>query len=264
VIVGGHYDTWNLRDPDPDASAPGANDNGSGTVAVLEAARVLSRRTWRRSIALVCFDAEEHGLVGSSAFAPFLEEMGLEIIAMINCDIVGGQNQRGRVRVFSEGTASRHVARFAELVAERHTGLELLLQPLLDRPGRGGDHIPFARRGHPAIRWIDETETLEHQHTPTDTVERIDFERLAEIARGVAAVAGSLADALPAPRVRRESAGGIVWEAVDGAAGYVAGTIGPDGLSFTRVERTDALRHASADAVAAIAGDGTLGLFGAP
>jgi Zn-dependent M28 family amino/carboxypeptidase len=91
------------------ADAPGANDDGSGTALVLEAARVLSQRRFPSTIVYAVLSGEEQGLYGGKVLADYAKAQGWTVKAMFNNDIVG--NSRGsdgvvddtHVRVFSEG-----------------------------------------------------------------------------------------------------------------------------------------------------------------
>ena len=90
IIVGGHHDSYNQYD-DPYLSAPGADDNASGTAACLEMARVMMACGYRprRSIRFVTFAAEEWGMIGSYAYAGYALENEMDIRLMINHDMIG-------------------------------------------------------------------------------------------------------------------------------------------------------------------------------
>lgn len=85
VVIGAHYDSINYSN---NADAPGADDNASGSVAVLEAARVLRDIEFERTIVFICFSGEEEGLVGSDAWASDAADAGLDIIGMLNLDMI--------------------------------------------------------------------------------------------------------------------------------------------------------------------------------
>ena len=88
VVICGHFDSITSRG-NPAIAAPGADDNATGTVAVLTAARILSRYRFERSIIYVCFTAEEIGLLGSSHFAGWAYANDIGIIAALNFDMLG-------------------------------------------------------------------------------------------------------------------------------------------------------------------------------
>lgn len=238
VVFGAHYDSINVKDPDPDGPAPGANDNGSGTVAVLEAATLLAERTFPISIAFVCFSTEEQGLLGAGAFVKMLEDQGYEVVGMINNDIVGGvddakEKNENDCRVFAdpEHEPSSQMMRWAKIVAESKVkGFRLLLQPRIDRPGRGGDHIQFSRRKMPAIRLIETHENLDRQHNANDTVEHVQFAYLKKMVEVDLALIECLASAPAVP----EWAEGFSWKAVAGAEAYLVARRG-DGIDFEEI-----------------------------
>src|SRR3954470_342563 len=100
VIVGAHYDhlgEFSRFALDPEVSAPrlGADDNASGTAAVLELARRLAANPPPRSVLLVHFDAEEWGMVGSRAFVQQPPVPVSTMVFMLNLDMVGRLNGRG-------------------------------------------------------------------------------------------------------------------------------------------------------------------------
>jgi len=85
VVIGGHYDSINRNS----SNAPGADDNASGTAAVLEIARILSEQELDRSIIFCAFSGEEYGLYGSAAFAQRCANQGMNILGYFNLDMIG-------------------------------------------------------------------------------------------------------------------------------------------------------------------------------
>ena len=121
VLVSGHYDTINLvyktgaegrRELDPEgtaaAPAPGVTDDGSGTAAVMELARVMSQYQFRKTIVFVTFAAEEYGLFGSGLYAEAAAAKHELIEGVFNNDIIGsdvtgvGETSNRYVNVYSE------------------------------------------------------------------------------------------------------------------------------------------------------------------
>jgi hypothetical protein len=84
VLLGAHYDSFSRDD-----TAPGADDNASGTSGLLEVARLMAGATWERTLVFVAFSGEEQGLVGSEAFAQWARSRDWQIVAMINLDMLG-------------------------------------------------------------------------------------------------------------------------------------------------------------------------------
>jgi hypothetical protein len=214
-VMSGHYDTICSDDGymSTKCNAPGANDDGSGTSAVLEAARVLSRHKFPATIIFVAFAGEEQGLDGSHYFAEQARKNGWDIQGDLNNDIVGGNHtpgdidpQQGLVRLFSEGvpdtlvrqdtpeararlrllrgtggendSPSRELARYI-----RDTGLVYVPQQALqaklifrpDRYLRGGDQTSFLEQGYPAVRFTEFREDYHHQHQTPRTEDGIEY-----------------------------------------------------------------------------------------
>ena len=247
VVVGGHYDScicsvsptavW-----DTASAAPGADDDGSGTSAVLELARVVSHR-WPRgldaTVIFALYGGEEQGLLGSIQLADRLKREGKTVVAAFTNDIVGnvvtenGQVDSTSVRAFAadpDSGMSRELGRYAWAIGALHLpAFEVRPVWRLDRLGRGGDHSPFVRAGWPGLRFTERLENYKRQHLPTDDFAHVSFGYVAQVARLNAATVVSLASAPPPPDsvfARRESSasGGqqwsIAWRDVGGATGY--------------------------------------------
>lgn len=237
VIIAGHIDS-RVTDPmDFTSDAPGANDDGSGTALVLEAARLLSKDRHRATIVYALLSGEEQGLWGGKLLARHAKGKGWQVTAMLNNDIVGGTHGTdgtivdNRVRVFSEGIRSsedlaaqlarrgiggeddgpsRALAKAAIRAGEANPaiGLEVLAVRRPDRFRRGGDHTPSLEMGYPAVRFTVGIEDYDHQHQDLrtengrkygDTVDEMDFPYLARVTALNVALARELADAPAAP-----------------------------------------------------------------
>jgi Peptidase family M28 len=173
VLVTGHYDSRNSDTFDRTGIAPGANDDASGTAVNLECARVLSKLRFPATIIFLTVAGEEQGLDGSKHFAEMAKSQGWNIEAVLNNDIVGGDQSPGQdprvVRVFSESipdntgeaqlrmiralggendSPSRELARYIVQTAKTYeTEVAPLLEFRRDRYLRGGDHIRSTRQG---------------------------------------------------------------------------------------------------------------------
>lgn len=248
VVMGGHYDSCVCARTDlgplarfeATQDAPGADDDGSGTSAVIELARVFSERFPRGLEASVIFAAyagEEQGLYGSTHLAQRLHAAGYKVVAAFTDDIVGnvvaedGTVDSTSVRIFGaepDNGPSRELARYAWATgAIYNPGLRIVPVFRLDRISRGGDHSPFVGLGDPGLRFTERLENYKRQHLPTDTFEHVNFGYVANIARLNASVIGSLANAPapPAALARRDQASGgqkwmITWRPSPGAASY--------------------------------------------
>jgi Zn-dependent M28 family amino/carboxypeptidase len=232
-VVSGHYDSMCNTPTDAKCDAPGANDDASGTAAVLEMARVMAKYEFDATIVFMAVAGEEQGLLGSTHFAEEAKKKNWNVDAMFTNDIVGntlggnGLRDRGNVRVFSEGvpsnetdaeattrrsvggendSASRQLARFIKEIGDSFVPqFKVMLIYRRDRYGRGGDHIPFLERGYPAVRFTEVNEEFRHQHQNVrvengvqfgDLPEFVDFAYVANVARVNAASLAALACAV--------------------------------------------------------------------
>ena len=243
VIVQGHIDSRVSDVMDATSDAPGANDDGSGTALVLEAARVLSGTKYPTTIIYALLSGEEQGLHGGQILAKWAEAQGFTVKAVLNNDIVGnscgsdGYCEPKVVRVFSEGpradlterlraaatrfggendTPSRNLSRWvAGLAAKNADGLQVRQIWRTDRMGRGGDQVPFLQKGYPAIRFSVGVEDYDHQHQDLrtedgvfygDTIEEMDFAYLAGVTRLNVRALDALARAPMPPKVTVDAA----------------------------------------------------------
>lgn len=248
VVMGGHYDSCVCARTDlgPLArfeathDAPGADDDGSGTSAVVELARIFSKhfpRGLETSVIFVAYAGEEQGLYGSTHLARRLHAAGYKVVAAFTDDIVGnvvaddGTVDSTSARIFGaepDNGPSRELARYAWATGTIYNP-DFRIFPVfrLDRISRGGDHSPFVSLGDPGLRFTERLENYKRQHLPTDVFAHVNFGYVANIARLNASVIGSLAKA-PAPpsalaRRDRESGGAkwmITWSPSPGAASY--------------------------------------------
>src|SRR6478672_6940630 len=236
-VVSGHYDS-RVSDPmNATADAPGANDDASGVAAVLEMARVMSKRKWDATLVFMAVAGEEQGLFGSTHWAKMAKEKNWNVAGMITNDIIGsshaddGRVVKDHVRLFAEGvpplkempdpmrtlvrtggendSLARELARFIKPVAEKHVrGMTVDVIYRRDRYLRGGDHSPFLDAGFPAVRMTEPNEDFRHQHQDLrkegdvqfgDLPEFCDFDYIAQVARVNVAALGALALAPAVP-----------------------------------------------------------------
>ncbi len=203
---------------DPNVVAPGANDDGSGTVLSMELARVFAESgiEFDATLVFMTVAGEEQGLVGSRAHAKRMNEQKIPVQALFNNDIVGNSTggngivDGASVRVYSEGpedSPSRSLAMFAKRIAERYVpSHEIRLMARRDRFSRGGDHSGFNAEGLAAIGFRESRENYSKQHNANDTLDGVSFPYLAQNARANAAGMAVLALAPPPPEVTGEHA----------------------------------------------------------
>ena len=200
-VVSGHYDSMCSSPTDAKCNAPGANDDASGTAAVLEMARVMAKYKFDATLIFMAVPGEEQGLLGATHFAEAAKKSNMDIEAMFTNDIIGsslggnGVRDPHTVRVFSEGvpndttnaaiprgisaqvlttlrtnggendSQSRQLARFIKETAESYVpSMKVWMIYRRDRYGRGGDHQPFLERGYAAVRFTEPNENYQHQH----------------------------------------------------------------------------------------------------
>jgi Zn-dependent M28 family amino/carboxypeptidase len=227
IIITGHIDS-RVTDPmNATSDAPGANDDGSGTAAVIEAARVLSRYRFPATIVYGVLSGEEQGLNGGKILADYARAQGWQVEANLNNDIIGnscssdGVCDDAHVRVFSEGprwqghedlaarqrslggendAPGRNLSRFLDgLADDLSLGLDVRQIWRNDRFGRGGDHTEFLNAGFPAVRFSVAIENYNWQHQDLrtengvvygDTIDHMDFPYLRKVTQlNVAAIA---------------------------------------------------------------------------
>ena len=190
VVVCAHLDSVNLEGG-PDAPAPGADDNGSGSAGLLEIARVLAEHPGRDDLRLLLFGGEEEGLWGSRRHVEALTSADrARISAVINMDMIGTVNTPERTVLIEGGRVSRALIDSVAAAASTYTSLvvQTSLNPF------NSDHVPFIEARIPAVLTIEGTDSAnEHVHTDRDTLDYLDRELATEIVRmNVAAIATAL------------------------------------------------------------------------
>lgn len=215
VVLCAHYDSRNSGDP---GAAPGADDNASGTAAVIEAARALRGVSLERTVAFALFDGEEIGLLGSRRYVELLPAADPGIEGVINLDMIGRDYGGGRRLELAGRTASVDTG-LVSLVMETAVALDLDIEPaFLVSRSPTSDHKPFwDLDGVPAILLIEgEYWNNPHYHAASDIAAYCDFDFITEIARAAAASAARLAglispDPLPGAVVLRQNFPNPLW-----------------------------------------------------
>jgi hypothetical protein len=171
IVIGAHFDHLgrsgaSALDPDSaEAVRNGADDNASGTAAVMELARLLSRHAPRRSVVFVTFSGEELGLLGSQRFVERSPVPIDRVVAMLNFDMVG-RLRNDRVIVYGVETATEMRA----LVDSAATGTALEVRGVGDGFGPS-DHSSFYARGIPVLHFF--TDLHEDYHRSTDDADKV-------------------------------------------------------------------------------------------
>ncbi|MGB4784133.1 MAG: M20/M25/M40 family metallo-hydrolase [Candidatus Acidiferrum sp.] len=184
VIIGAHLDSWDL--------GTGATDNGTGSVAVLAAARALQKLGVKpkRTIRFVLFTGEEQGLVGSRAYVKAHQNELGKISGVLVHD-------SGTGKVLTVGLMGNYAARetidhaLYPLGRAKEIGL---MEPTLRTEG-GSDHVPFDEAGVPGFWCVqDPTDYDKGHHSQADTIERVRWDDLTEGAQVLAVFAYNVAE----------------------------------------------------------------------
>ncbi len=198
-ILCGHYDSINNRG-DSWTVAPGADDNASGTAAVIEAARVLSGYDFDVSIFFICFSGEEQGLIGSYHYANWAFAQGLDIRGVINMDMIAyvddPPNNTWDINLYGDSQSVDLTHFLADMVEQYSEAVPYEI--IVANTQRGSDHYPFALKGYEAVFAIDAQlwsapDWNPYYHSPADTLGTLDVEYATEVVRGVVAATASLA-----------------------------------------------------------------------
>ncbi|GBC93562.1 Aminopeptidase S [bacterium HR15] len=213
VAVGAHLDHVGMgtpRQPGEDVIFNGADDDGSGTVALLEMAEAFAHGARpRRSVLFVWHVGEEKGLWGSRLFTEKPTVPLQNIIAQVNIDMIGrsrlpgDQSRRNadlsepdEIYVIGPRLASPDLGKVLDQVNAQY--LHLRLNPRYDDPNDPerlyyrSDHYSYASKGIPVIFFFSGLH--EDYHRPSDQVEKIDFEKMAKVTRTIFGLVWTLAE----------------------------------------------------------------------
>ena len=237
VVVGAHYDHLGLGGfgaLDTNTSVHnGADDNASGTAALLEIGRLLASRRPARTIVLVAFSGEELGTLGSSYFVQHPVPLPIDsLYAMLNLDMVG-RLRSARLMALGAATAKE----FPPLLDSLNTPAKLDLRASGDGWGPS-DHAVFFTTRHPVLHFF--TDLHEDYHRATDDWDKLNFGGIVQISQFVADLALALANRtgpltfVDAPRPQA-STGGSGYGAYLGTIPDMSGGGVTDGVRITGV-----------------------------
>lgn len=236
-VVSGHYDSRASDLLDARSDAPGANDDASGSAAVMALACAMAHYRFDATLVFLTVAGEEQGLYGATHWAESASQRKWNIAGMFTNDIIGSSHDENgkfdgtQVRLFAQGipaqkempealrillatggendSPSRQLARYVKQSGERYVpGFTVNIVPRRDRYLRGGDHIPFLERGYPALRFTEPNEDFRHQHQNVrteegtrfgDLMDFVDVDYVTRVARVNAAALAALALAPAAP-----------------------------------------------------------------
>jgi len=269
VVIGAHYDHLGLGGfgaMDPDSTGRvhnGADDNASGTAALLEVARLLARRHPARTIVFVAFSGEELGTLGSSFFVQHPMPQPVDsIYAMLNMDMVG-RLRSARLMALGAATAKE----FPALLDSLNTPPRFDLRASGDGWGPS-DHAVFFAARRPVLHFF--TDLHDDYHRSTDDWNKINASGLAQVAQFVADLAWSLANRpgpltfVDAPRPVATAGGGSGYGAYLGTIPDMTGSGGATGVRITGVRTGSPAEQAglkAGDVITAIGAKAVANLF---
>ncbi|PCJ55258.1 MAG: hypothetical protein COA70_03195 [Planctomycetota bacterium] len=194
VVIGAHYDSVNWQGSAA-SPAPGADDDASGTAGILEIARVLAGESFDYTIRFCAFSGEEFGLLGSEAYAAFLDNTGADVIGMVQLDMTAYRAPGDSLSVdFVTNDTDTALNNFAmDVYAAYVPGLQINIAFL---SGGTSDHKSFFNHGFPATFPFEDLGAFSpFIHTANDTtgVSANDFNLSRMITEGALATIAELA-----------------------------------------------------------------------
>jgi len=204
VVIGAHFDhlgtsTEGALDPDARGAVRlGADDNASGSAAVVELARLFARNPAKRSIIFANFSGEEEGLLGSAYFVDHMPVATDSVVAMLNFDMVG-RMKNDRVIVYGVATATE----FPSILERANATIGLKVAGQGDGFGPS-DHSSFYAKNIPVLHFF--TDLHDDYHRATDTPDKINAGGEARVVAFAERIARSIADAEARPSYVRVAA----------------------------------------------------------
>jgi hypothetical protein len=182
VLVTAHYDHIGVGVDSKDAIYNGANDNASGTAAMLSLANYFSaQQNNQRTIIFIAFAGEELGLLGSQHLASIINPKS--VVAMFNLEMLGKVNPSGKKSLIITGNVPSRMHRIMnkycktiKIDTDNNTTEKLHMR---------SDHYPFALKGVPAYTFMCFTPGDKDYHQPSDEISRIDFKNFSDLVLGL-------------------------------------------------------------------------------
>jgi hypothetical protein len=223
VAVGAHYDHDGTRPnaPGPDKIWNGADDDGSGTVAVLAIAEALAKAKTRpkRSVLLVWHTGEEKGLLGAEYFNKYPTVNIKNVIAQLNIDMIGRSKKEGDTNPANKDLTGNHAiyvigkdmmsSTLGSVVADVNSNyLKMAYDLKYDDPKDTNrfffrsDHYHYAVNGIPIAFWFNGTH--EDYHRPTDHPDKIDYDKMEKVTRTIFLTLIELTDLKERPKIDKQ------------------------------------------------------------
>lgn len=181
IIIGAHMDHagtlnrgYTCSNGGSNQICNGADDNGSGTIAVLNIARALAkvRAHIKRSVIIMWFSGEEEGLIGSKYYVANPLVPLNQTVYMINLDMVGYLGSFGGLAALGGGTSASGRS-ILETLNTKYSDVSIRIS---DQPGGGSDHAPFMNRGIPGVFFHTGVKNNPNYHKTSDTADKIDYQ----------------------------------------------------------------------------------------
>ncbi|TAL67486.1 MAG: M20/M25/M40 family metallo-hydrolase [Bacteroidetes bacterium] len=177
VIIGAHFDSYNLDDPDGymNLLSPGADDNASGCAAIIEIARLLKNYKPIYKMKFIFWDEEERGLYGSYYYSNLAKENGEKIKLYINLDMIGWDNDNDgmmEIQFLDTNTSVFYATQAIKFCNDYH----LVLLPKLRNGEAGSDIHNFWDNGYSAIGFSDMIDYYSFVHSQNDLIGSFNFD----------------------------------------------------------------------------------------
>ncbi|HEX7401408.1 MAG TPA: M28 family peptidase [candidate division Zixibacteria bacterium] len=180
IVVGAHYDSYGSGcfQGDPNNIAPGADDDASGTSAVMELARIIYAHPLKRTVIFIAFDSEEPWMDGSYSYVQDIYNQGIDLDLMINLDMIGYTNDTDPDVTIHHGITSVPFGQIMAYAANSYTWL----RPVLENPSPS-DSWPFYEYGYTVLYAEEGDFNTVGYHTPGDTLGILNIPYMTEVTK---------------------------------------------------------------------------------
>ena len=262
VILGAHFDhlgrsTFGALDPtDANAIHNGADDNASGTAAILELARLFRQHPTKRSLVVVTFSGEELGVLGSQYFADHSPVSLDSVRAMLNFDMVG-RMQNDRLIVYGVATATE----LNDIVTAANAAAPLQITATGDGFG-ASDHSSFYAKNLPVLHFF--TNVHDDYHKASDDADRINGAGLARVVSLAERITRAIADRAEPLTFVRTAAAAPTTSTRENTSAYLGSIPDMGATEVTGVRLTGVRADSPADKGGLKAGDVIVEFAGKP
>jgi hypothetical protein len=185
-VVCAHYDCV--------SGSPGADDNGSGTVAVMALANLMSKCSFDKTIRFVTFDGEEQGLLGSHEYVKEASNNGDKIIAALNADMIGyalNQTHENNIKVYDDGSSS-WITSYTSDISNEYKAQIGTLNIVPSGYSWGSDHYSFWEYSYHSV-FYHEYKFNDYYHSSQDNIAHTNIPYLAKCSKLILATLAEMA-----------------------------------------------------------------------